>query len=223
MLPLVTLPRSAVSRLEMAFKVELLPAPLGKSSATILPSGTASDTPLRTRITWSEMTSMLLMLSAVLMLAPVPTEKWRAGVSAPRVYCCMQAGVIPFSLAYLAAEALNKGRIRFLLPSIQSDTSSHLLPSHCWFLILPEPSWFSQEVLISGSSPVAPSCCKRALVMFRFSRPQRICSPLMTLPLPNLPCAVRTASIVAKAPDTPRLYSAEPILPLSCILPLPAP
>src|SRR6218665_3915872 len=123
------------------------------------------------------MTSMLLMLSAVLMLAPVPTEKWRAGVSAPRVYCCMQAGVIPFSLAYLAAEALNKGGIRFLLPSIQSDTSTHLLPSHCWILILPEPSWFSQEVLISGSSPVAPSCCKRALVMFRFSRPQRICSP----------------------------------------------
>src|SRR6218665_2681828 len=46
--------------------------------------------------------------------------------------------------------------MRLLLPSIQSDTSTHLLPSHCWILILPEPSWFSQEVLISGSSPVAP-------------------------------------------------------------------
>src|SRR5450830_197760 len=117
----------------------------------------------------------------------------------------MQAGVIPFSFAYLAADALNSGWIRFLLPSIQSDTNTHLVPSHCWILTLPEPSWLSQEVLISGSKPVAPNCCRRALLIFRFSRPQRTFSPLMTLPLPNLSCAVRTASTVAKAADTPRL------------------
>eukprot|EP01022_Parablepharisma_sp_SALTPOND_P036534 TRINITY_DN997_c0_g4_i1.p1 TRINITY_DN997_c0_g4~~TRINITY_DN997_c0_g4_i1.p1 ORF type:complete len:1552 (+),score=442.93 TRINITY_DN997_c0_g4_i1:2334-6989(+) len=135
----------------------------------------------------------------------------------------MQAGVMPFSFAYLAAEALNSGWIRFLLPSIQSDTSTHLLPSHCWILTLPEPSWFSQEVLISGSRPVAPRAFRRASVMLRFSRPQRTCSPLMTLPLPNLSWAVRTASTVAIAAETPRLQRMEPSLFLSCMLPRPAP
>ncbi|MCY1307183.1 hypothetical protein D9M70_570870 [compost metagenome] len=110
-----------------------------------------------------------------------------------------------------------------MLPSIQSDTTTHLLPSHCWIFTLPEPSWFSQLVLISGNRPVAPSCCRRALVRFRFSNAQRICSPVMGLPLPNLACATRTASTVTTAAETPRLYSTEPILFLSCMLPLPAP
>ena len=51
--PLVTSPRSARSRFEMAFSVVVLPAPLAPSSVTILPSGTCSDTPFSTRITWS--------------------------------------------------------------------------------------------------------------------------------------------------------------------------
>jgi hypothetical protein len=41
-------PRSSV---EIDFSVVLFPAPLPPSSATILPSGTVSDTPLSTRIT----------------------------------------------------------------------------------------------------------------------------------------------------------------------------
>ena len=51
--PLVTSPRSAASRFEIDFSVVLLPAPLAPSSATMLPSGTSSDTPFSTRITWS--------------------------------------------------------------------------------------------------------------------------------------------------------------------------
>ncbi|EWS65739.1 hypothetical protein Y695_00992 [Hydrogenophaga sp. T4] len=51
-LPLVTSPRSALSRLEMARSVVVLPAPLPPSSAAILPSGTLSETPFNTRITW---------------------------------------------------------------------------------------------------------------------------------------------------------------------------
>ena len=51
--PFVTLPRSASSRLEMAFSVVDLPAPLAPSSATMAPFGTASDTPFSTRMTWS--------------------------------------------------------------------------------------------------------------------------------------------------------------------------
>ena len=49
--PLVTSPRSARSRLEIAFSVVVLPAPFAPSSATMPPSGTSSDTPFSTRIT----------------------------------------------------------------------------------------------------------------------------------------------------------------------------
>ena len=51
--PLVTSPRSARKRLEIDFSVVLLPAPFAPSSATTPPSGTSSETPLSTRITWS--------------------------------------------------------------------------------------------------------------------------------------------------------------------------
>ena len=44
----MTSPRSARSRLEIAFKVVVLPAPLAPSSATIPPFGTLSDTPFST-------------------------------------------------------------------------------------------------------------------------------------------------------------------------------
>ena len=50
--PLVTSPRSPLSRLETARSVVVLPAPLPPSRATMPPSGTCSETPLSTRITW---------------------------------------------------------------------------------------------------------------------------------------------------------------------------
>ena len=50
--PLVTAPRSPASRLLTARSVVVLPAPLPPISATIRPSGTCSDTPFSTRITW---------------------------------------------------------------------------------------------------------------------------------------------------------------------------
>ena len=51
--PLVTSPRSERMRLEIAFSVVDLPAPLAPRSATMPPSGTSSETPLSTRMTWS--------------------------------------------------------------------------------------------------------------------------------------------------------------------------
>jgi hypothetical protein len=51
--PFVTSPRSAWMRFEIAFRVVVLPAPLAPRIATIPPRGTASETPFRTRITWS--------------------------------------------------------------------------------------------------------------------------------------------------------------------------
>ena len=50
--PFVTAPRSPASRLLTARSVVVLPAPLPPISATILPSGTCSDTPFSTRMTW---------------------------------------------------------------------------------------------------------------------------------------------------------------------------
>src|SRR5437870_11381867 len=58
--PLVTSPRSVRSRPEMALRVVDLPAPLAPRRATMPPSGTRSETPRNTRITWSYITSMLL-------------------------------------------------------------------------------------------------------------------------------------------------------------------
>ena len=50
--PLVTSPRSARSRFEMALSVVVLPAPLAPSSATMRPSRTSRLTPFSTRMTW---------------------------------------------------------------------------------------------------------------------------------------------------------------------------
>ncbi len=50
--PLVTSPRSARSRLEIALRLVVLPAPLAPNSATMPRSGTASETPFSTRMTW---------------------------------------------------------------------------------------------------------------------------------------------------------------------------
>ena len=51
--PFVTSPRSVRRRFEIAFSVVVLPAPLAPRIATMPPRGTESDTPFRTRITWS--------------------------------------------------------------------------------------------------------------------------------------------------------------------------
>ena len=53
MLPLVTSPRSVRRSPEIALRVVLFPAPLAPRRATMPPSGTASETPFNTRITWS--------------------------------------------------------------------------------------------------------------------------------------------------------------------------
>ena len=49
--PSVTLPSSVLRSPEMAFRVVVLPAPLAPRRATICPSATSSDSPLRTRMT----------------------------------------------------------------------------------------------------------------------------------------------------------------------------
>src|SRR5580658_896986 len=63
--PLVTSPRSARSRFEIAFSVVVLPAPLAPRSATMPAFGTVSDTPLSTRIRLLYTTSILLTLRIV--------------------------------------------------------------------------------------------------------------------------------------------------------------
>jgi len=51
--PCTTSPRSALTRLDAAFNVVLLPAPLAPNNTTICPCGTARDTPRTARIACS--------------------------------------------------------------------------------------------------------------------------------------------------------------------------
>jgi hypothetical protein len=49
-------------------------------------------------------------------------------------------GVIPFSCAYFAADASTRGRTRAWSVAIQSVSTVHCVPSHCWNFTPPPPS-----------------------------------------------------------------------------------
>src|SRR5690606_38362394 len=72
-------------------------------------------------------------------------------------------GVIPFSRAYLAAEASMMGRNRARSACTQSLITFHFWPSHCWKRTAPPPSWSSQDSLIRCSNPLAPNCSRREI------------------------------------------------------------
>ena len=88
---------------------------------------------------------------------------------------------------------------------------------------MPEPSWSAQLVLIGGNRPPAPSSLMRASVRLRFSKPQRSCSGVITLPLPYLVCATRIASTRIIPYTTPRVYITLPRRVGSSRLPFLAP
>src|SRR5450830_806940 len=89
--------------------------------------------------------------------------------------------------------------------AIQSDTTFHLLPSHCWKATRPSPSWLSQLTLMEWNRPLAPRAAARAWSILRFSRPQRTSSPVRVR-LPNLAWAMRIASTFRMPLSTPRLW-----------------
>src|SRR5436190_4260970 len=115
-------------------------------------------------------------------------------------------GVMFFSFAYCAASASTIERTSLRSGSIQSVITFHLAPSHCWDLTRPEPSWSMHDTSVGGIRPTAPSSFRRLSSMLRCSMPQRICSPVMGLPLPNLACALRIASDVTMPATTPRVW-----------------
>src|SRR6266545_1524728 len=86
--------------------------------------------------------------------------------------------------------------------AIQSDTMFHFLPSHCWIITGPLPSWSSQVTLTGCVKPLRPIWSSRASVMFTFSSPQRTCSPVSAL-LPNLAIAVPGRNHVSLARRPP--------------------
>ena len=104
-------------------------------------------------------------------------------------------GVMLFSLAYFAAALSIIGRTTSFMGEIQSLTMFHFLPSHCWKITGPLVSWSRQLTFNGRAMPTIPSFFSRCLVRFKFSRPQRTCSPVMGL-LPYFPMAVRTASVL---------------------------
>src|SRR5205823_7900455 len=98
-------------------------------------------------------------------------------------------GAMPFALAYCAASASTFSRTSLRSGSIQPVITFHFAPSHCWNFTRPEPSWSMHETLIVGIRPTAPSSFRRLSSMLRCSMPQRICSPVIGVPLPKCACA----------------------------------
>ena len=111
------------------------------------------------------------------------------------ISCEQSRGVMLFSSAYWAAAASIIGRTTSCMGSIQSLTTFQAEPSHCWMITGPLPSWSSQVICTGGVKPARPSSASRSSVRSRFSRPQRTSSPVSGR-LPNLPMAVRIASVV---------------------------
>src|SRR6266567_1547178 len=99
-------------------------------------------------------------------------------------------GVIFFSLAYAAADCSTIDRTSSRSGWIQSVITFHWLPSHCWNLTAPPPSWSAQVTFSDCMNPAAPSSLRRASLICRFSMPQRICSPVSGF-LPYFSCALR--------------------------------
>src|SRR5262249_58203982 len=86
-------------------------------------------------------------------------------------------GVMPFSCAYLAADASTRGRTSAWSGAIQSVIACHCCPSHCWNCTLPPPSWSRHDRVSVGSRPSAPSSLSDATVSVRWSSPHCTCHP----------------------------------------------
>ena len=106
---------------------------------------------------------------------------------------------------------------------MKSEVKFHLAPSQVCTRAQVEPMWSLHEVESGRMMPAKPSASSFFWSSARFSRPQRTCSPVMTLPLPKRSCARLTASIDSIWMITPRVYSTEPTSslgpvpwPLSC-------
>ena len=114
-----------------------------------------------------------------------------------------------FSLAYLAADSSTILRTIARSPLIQSETTLPLRAVPLLEAHQAAAAVVGAGILSGGTILPKPSCCRRFWSMLRFSMPQRTCSPVIGF-LPNLPCAVRTASTVIIAAARPRFQSTVP-------------
>src|SRR5512144_1329461 len=111
---------------------------------------------------------------------------------------------------YLSAAVLTIGLMICSSAWKKSDDIDHFEPSHVWIRAQVEPMWSAHEVEIGRSTPAKPSAPSFFWSSDRFSRPQRTCSAVMTLPLPKRSWARRTPSIASIWIRTPRVYRTEP-------------
>src|SRR4030095_13451518 len=72
------------------------------------------------------------------------------------------------------------------------------------------PRWSTQDVEIGRITPAKPSPSSFFWSRLRFSRPQRTCSPVMTLPLPKRSCARLMPSVASIDAINPRVYRTDP-------------
>src|SRR5690606_8511502 len=119
-------------------------------------------------------------------------------------------GEMFFSLAYFSAASFTSGRVTDLSDWYHSDTTLNSLPSHCAIRAQSSPIWFSQDVLTGRMISPKPSSFSLSWVRFRFSKPQRTCSGVMCLPLPNFSWAVRMASTCSIEIIMPRVCAMVP-------------
>ena len=128
-------------------------------------------------------------------------------LSDPSAALLQSRGVMPFSFAYCAAEASIIGRTIDWSEVIQS-----LITFQCLAVPLQELDRAAAlvvhardlERLHQAARAELPSGASRS--MLRFSMPQRTCSPVIGLPLPNCSCALRIASVVTMPATMPRVW-----------------
>src|SRR5512143_2533723 len=91
-----------------------------------------------------------------LLVEPSPEPSRRREGAADQPSLAQSRGVIFFSAAYLAALSSTILRIMSESPLMNPVSGLKWVPSHCWNLTIPEPSWSRQLVLIGGNIPAAP-------------------------------------------------------------------
>src|SRR6266545_952826 len=135
---------------------------------------------------------------------PLPQAGEGTKVNYAQASLLQSRGVMFFSLAYAAADCSIIGRTSSRSGWIQSVITFHWLPSHCWNLTAPPPSWSRQLTFNACMKFAAPSSLRRASLICRFSMPHRTCSPVSGF-LPYFSCALRIPSTVTMPKTTPRL------------------
>ena len=118
-------------------------------------------------------------------------------VATPTSSLLQSRGVMFFSSAYFAGALLDHLAHQRAVARHERRHGLNFLPSHCWNLTMPEPSWSVQLRLERREQAGRAELLQPRLVEVRGARgPSAPARRVITLPLPNLSCAMRIASTI---------------------------